>query len=831
MSLSRTLSHTFIQLRGVIMNQSPPKYSRAKMAFHTVKSKHRLFLIYDLPTFPPTKESVEKYVEKCAQNGIGCIIPRLPKGLAPSAELLTQIVEFYDVLTAAAVKRNMRIGLHLEPAVEQSFYLSPAAEFIAHTRTRTLIRREYYCDPREQLYLQLRKGTPMSVMAYDDEHTDMIDLRPYIKDGFLSYTVPDGNWTVEEYLCTGEPQYGEPPIHTCNILSYDSCTDFLKSLFAHLGPKVHQAMGTTITHLFVSDLCFDAPNRRNWDEGFNEVFEKRFGFDPAPYYPALYHFIGQSDPHIKALFMACRAEMLRSGVLAALKAVADRHNLHLITATAEPKLPACSWLSGDALADSVYSPCAVQEKAYLYGMNSTHLAASAADNYGSKYVTCELFRDYNKLTTNIVYKDAMNAFGHGANLIIAHWGSQLIQGQTHRRASDRFRMDVLGREGSYTFSAFVSRAQALLRGGSRVNDIAMLYPIYALHDKVYLYEAPAKGKFEYPYTPFSCNYMTVLNTISTYCGQDITLLHPETVNSICYAEDGVIYLKNSFQTQKFRILILPGADMVSLENLRLVKKFYDEGGKIIATGTLPKMAFEYHVDDEQNDPNDFMAMFEYGTANDREVRAIARHIFGDEALNPAIIKESFYNANDRGGEAYYIPPHSTAADGTALTDCVILNNILQSFHVPLDMYMPEMPRFECIGAFNNPQGEFLRLGLGDFVPGGGMISRIHKQRGDLDIYFFANTTDRDYGDTVYLRGIHFFDRWDPHTGSTSRLGTHYVRYRGEIYTRTRLFVPAEQSVFLISRPDKKRAERIKAHARTFRDVTAEINMMESTRQK
>ena len=830
MSLSHALSHTFIKLRGVIMNQSPPKYSRAKTAFRSVKSKHRLFLVYDLPSFPLPKEAVEKYVEKCAKNGIGCIVPRLPRGITPSSELLTRVVAFYEILTTAAAKRNMRIGLHLEPVVEQSFYLSPAAEFVAHTRTRTLIRRQYFCDPKEQLYLQLRKGTSMSVMAYDDEHTDMIDLRPYIKDGFISYTVPDGNWTIEEYICTDEPQYGEPPIHTCNILSFDDCMDFLKSLFAHLGETATRAMGSTITHLFVSDIAFHAPNRRNWDEHFNEVFEARFGFDPAPYYPSLYHFMGERDPHIKSLFMACRAEMLRSGLLAALKAVTDRNGIHLITAIAEPKLPACSWLAGDTLGNSVYSPCAVQEKSYLYGMNSTHLAASAADNYGSKYVSCELFRDYNKLTTDIVYKDAMNAFGHGANLLIAHWGNQTIHGDTHRRPSDRFRMDVLGQEGKYTFSAFVARTQALLRGGSRVNDIAMLYPIYALHDKVYLYEAPASG-FEYPSTPFSCNYMTVLNTISTYVGQDITLLHPETVNSLCSTQDGILYLQNPFQTQKFRVLILPGADMVSLENLRLVKKFFDEGGKIVATGVLPKLAFEYRVEDEQSDPNDFMGMFDYGTPNDREVRSITRHIFGDEALDPGIIKESFHNTNERGGEAYYIPAHRTAADGTELTDCVMLNNVLQSFHVPLDMYMPEMPRFECIGAFNNPQGEFLRLGLGDFVPGGGMISRIHKQRKDLDIYFFANTTDRDYGDTIYIRGIHSFDRWDPHTGKTSRLGTHYVRYRNEVYTRTRLYVPAEQAVFLISRPDKKHTERIKAHAHTLRDVTAEINMMESTRQK
>ena len=50
------------------MNQRPPKYSRAKMAFHTVKSKHRLFLYYDLPSFPLPKESVEKYVETCASQ-------------------------------------------------------------------------------------------------------------------------------------------------------------------------------------------------------------------------------------------------------------------------------------------------------------------------------------------------------------------------------------------------------------------------------------------------------------------------------------------------------------------------------------------------------------------------------------------------------------------------------------------------------------------------------------------------------------------------------------------------------------------------------------------
>ncbi|MBR5124313.1 MAG: hypothetical protein IKU90_04205, partial [Clostridia bacterium] len=177
------------------MNQSPPKYSRAKAAFRSVKSKHRLFLFYDITSFPPSRESMEAYVGNCSQNGIGCIIPRLPQNLTPSAELLQQIVAFYEEFVAIAAKQNMKIGLHLDPILEKSFYLSPAAEFVAHTRTRTLIRRQYFCDPKEHLYLPLKDGTPMSVMAYDDEHSDMIDLRPHIQDGVINFTVPDGNWT------------------------------------------------------------------------------------------------------------------------------------------------------------------------------------------------------------------------------------------------------------------------------------------------------------------------------------------------------------------------------------------------------------------------------------------------------------------------------------------------------------------------------------------------------------------------------------------------------------------------------------------------------------
>ena len=144
-----------------------------------------------------------------------------------------------------------------------------------------------------------------------------------------------------------------------------------------------------------------------------------------------------------------------------LKAFADRNSMRLIASSAEPQLPACSWLSGDALADQVFSPCAVQEKSYLYGMNSTHLAASAADNYGSKFVACELFRDYARVDARIAYQDTLNAFGHGANLIMAH--ADTGRPMFNRTLVDRLHMKLTGTNGRYTYSEFVARIQALLR--------------------------------------------------------------------------------------------------------------------------------------------------------------------------------------------------------------------------------------------------------------------------------------------------------------------------------------------------------------------------------
>ena len=275
--------------------------------------------------------------------------------------------------------------------------------------------------------------------------------------------------------------------------------------------------------------------------------------------------------------------------------------------------------------------------------------------------------------------------------------------------------------------------------------------------------------------------MTLINSISIYAGHDLTLLHPEILNRRCHTEGGVLYLDNERNKEAFRVVVLPCTSIISLENLRTLKKFYDEGGKLLATGALPTTALEY---DEKGE-------------NDREVRRLAEEIFGHDACDPTVMRHHCTNSNERGGEAIFLYFNASAVDGTRMTRSSTVNRALNSFELPFDIYLPAMPRLECTGGLNSNFPEFRTIGLERAIPGGGMINHIHKH----EVYYFTNTSAKAYDHYVLLRGAFAVEEWNPHTGETvadkkSRL----LSYKGVTYTTLRLTLESCTSTFFYARP-------------------------------
>ena len=741
---------------------------------------YRLTVYFDAKRTDAADDAVN-FVNSCEQRDVGRIIPRISDDRLLDPGEAEHFLDTYRAMLSAAKEKGIKLAFNLEGAIEDAL-ISEEDEVYGDSfmRSKVLVRHDYFCSPEEKLNLPLHEGDLMSLVAVGERFGDTVDLRPFVKEGHLRWQVPDGNWKISEFICAGE--YSR---NFVNVLNYRSFYRYLEEAYALFADIFEPYVPDVLDALAYSDLCFPSENRRDWDPSFNEVFEKLYGFDPSPFYPALFAFDRSDAPNLKALFFNCRAKMFAEGAVKALNDFAAAHGLIPLGSIAEPKLSACSFITGDALLDSRYAPGALYDKAYMYGTNSVKIAAAAAYNFGVDTVSCEMFRDYFKISKKIICNDALNAFARGANLLMAHMPDLP---EDHMNPVP-FVKSEKAPDWQDRFACFVSRTQALLRGGSHIADIGLLYPIYAIHSGVNLYTARV-DRFEYPDTPADTDYMTIINGVTMYSGHDLTVIHPEVMNSSCRVESGKLILDNGVNRETLQVMILPCSATVSIGNMRLLRDFFRSGGKLIATGALPCRAFEYNPDGSL----------------DREITGICREIFGDEAVDPDIIKSYCYNKNDAGGEAYFLYFTRTAADGTNMTSSHKITDAICSFEIPYDMYLPNMPRLEGTGALNTPYFEFVKLGLIYSIPGGGMLNHIHKRHGSTDVYYFSNTTDKNYDKFVLLRGALKPEIWDPHRVTVETPDYKYVRWRGEIYTRVSLNLRNSASVFIISdssgvRPD------------------------------
>ena len=778
------------------MNYTTWNYNDARQDFTVPRGDKRLSVYLDLPSFAsPAAERFftrhprlrfERLVNHCKKNDVGCLLPRLKDTAGLTREQIDLLKEMYGYLLAEGKKRGVSVGFNPEKAYQDYVFSSMTEDEADGLRGEVLNVYEYLCDVGSTVRYKLHPGKLMSVVAFDEDRTtpDIIDLRGSIEDGRVVYTLPShGNYRILEFVCEKCAACG-----TVNYLSYTASSEMLRRVFDLFEETFRPYVGDTLDTLEYHEIAFDAPNRRSWSRDFNEIFESKYGFDPATYYPALFYDIGGETAHLRAHLFTCRSEMLKDGFLRAMEDFRGAHGLSLVGTVTEPKLSACPWITGDNLLSGCFAPGALLDKAYLYGTNSLKIAAGSAYNFDHSRVFCELYRDYYRASHAIFYNDAMNALARGANRLAAHIPVlEEIEGRNMLRS-------MFSSSWHHDFADYIGRVQSLLSGGRHVSDIAMLYPIDAISAKTTFYVSKA-SRFEYPKPPSDADYMTLIHSVSTYGGHDLTVLHPETLSSRCTAENGVLTLHNEKNPEQFRILLMPAGEMIRLEVLEKIAAFFDGGGKIIATGSLPSRAFEF-LPETVGKPSR-----QNRTKNDERVAEIVRRIFGEGATDHKSMHPFFYNTSENGGEAYFLPFTATAADGTATTKSRTVSEALHSFALPLDIYMPDMPRLECVGALNSVFPEFRALGLAESIPGGGMLNHIHKKRGNTDIYYFSNTTSNPFNSYLLLRGELNPEEWNPHVGKIRAVEHSIVTFRDEVYTKIALNLGPSESILFVSDPD------------------------------
>lgn len=583
----------------------------------------------------------------------------------------------------------------------------------------------------------------MAAVAMNTKTLERIEISKFVDNGLLSWQVPEGNWKVMLFKMQKDSWHKAYPV--VDYLDTTAVRHMINLTYDKYAERFADYFGNTIKITFFDDVGF-WKHPRTWTGMFNEKFIELNGYDPKPYYPALWHNIGPETESVRHAFFNTRAELLAEGFP---KLAAEWNEKHGLKSTGHPPGnydPTPIDMNGDIFKFFRYTQIPLTDAIikYQFGQNGHKLISSAADYYDRPLVSTEIYGAYKEPTFDsmMLYRPMMELFARGINVAIPHglwynpkqvYISPLVSPYSKKIAP-----------ALPAYSEFVGRASMMLRGGRRVSEIAVLYPFESLAGW-YRFEDPANPRQGFFVSP-ETDYLKISGLLTNEIRRDFTFIHPAYFLDEKYSiEAGSVKLKNVENFQEYKTMIITGCNIISYKTLAKIRDFYNQGGTVISTSQLPFKSSEM--------------------GEDQQVIDLVEEIFG---VNPlAQDREGIHKkTNEAGGVSLFIPSPNE-------------DNLAQAMSGnPYDVEF-----------VSNPD-----LGT-DF----GKFSYIHKVKDDRDIYFFANSSDEAIETEVLVRGNVQLESWNPHNGTTLAFKKiEQVQKGGQIYSKYRLELKPVSSIFWVS---------------------------------
>ncbi|MDX1284922.1 MAG: glycosyl hydrolase, partial [Draconibacterium sp.] len=150
----------------------------------------------------------------------------------------------------------------------------------------------------------------MSAVAMNTKTLERIEISEFVKSGVLNWQVPEGNWKIMLFPMVKDSWHKAYPV--VDYLDTTAVREMIKLTYDKYAEKFSSYFGNTIKITFFDDVGFWR-HPRTWTGKFNEKFEELHGYDPRPFYPALWHNIGPETQSVRNAFYHTRAELLAEG--------------------------------------------------------------------------------------------------------------------------------------------------------------------------------------------------------------------------------------------------------------------------------------------------------------------------------------------------------------------------------------------------------------------------------------------------------------------------------------------------------------------------------------
>lgn len=543
-------------------------------------------------TAPGVLEQMRKSKELSKHGGFGI----LPFGKDFRPDYLS---EEYFALYGAALEQARRLGMIMSLYDEYGFPSGSAGA--PNSRETSLFQQKYpdltlkRLDKHEQTVAgpsvyeaTIPSGTLMSIVAMNTATLERIHLTGAADSRSLRWDVPQGTWKIMIFVCVTD---GYP---CCDYLDPEAADRFIEMTHQAYYDRFEDHFGTTIDSTFYDEPTLYRGEGRTWTDRFNERFEKRHGFDPRPYYPALWYDIGPDTQAARNCLFGFRTELYAQGFPKRIQDWCDAHGIEATGHQDQEEIANPVSVAGDLM--KCFQHQAIPGVDKIGGNRPAErvykVISSAAYNWDKTLVMSETYGAMGDLSWNEMYTIALEQYTKGINLLIPHavWYDDA---HVTFKPELSYRSPIYA-EGLPEFNTCLARLNVMLQNDARhVADIAVLYPIATLQGSHHL-DGPL-GYYQGGVAAPEADYLDVGETLIA-AGRDYTFLHPDVLDERCTIEDNELLLKNEVHSERFKVLVLPGHKTIRWSNLRKIKAFHDAGGKVIATGELPSKSAEFGHD-------------------------------------------------------------------------------------------------------------------------------------------------------------------------------------------------------------------------------------------
>jgi hypothetical protein len=545
-----------------------------------------------------------------------------------------------------------------------------------------------------------------------------------------------------------------------NYLDPDAVKQFIALTYEKYHARLAKHFGSTIDSAFYDEPTMHwIEGGRAWTRDFNRKFRARHGYDPAPLYPALWFDIGPETAAARNALFGFRAELYADGFVKPIAEWCRGHGIALTGHQDQEEIVNPVGLCGDLLKCMRDQEIPGVDQVFQYGRaaKAYKVISSVAYNYDRAQVMTECYGGISAMPVANLYREAMDQFAKGINLMVPHavWydTNQVI-----------FQPELSYRTAPYAaelpaYNRYLARLQRVLQGGRHVADIAVLYPIATLQAG---YHFGAGKPYEGGVIPPEADYLDVGEALAVRVRRDYTFIHPEVLDQKCSLDGARLNLNNAVNREQYRVVVIPGSRAIHWSNLETLKRFYDQGGIVIATTRLPEYSAEFGQDAQVRET--VAALFGSPAPSAGPAAAASREVKPGAASerDPADASSMFRKrTHANGGRAYFVPKPTPAALQAALDDA------LSDWDV----------RFEQ-----------------EAKVAGGNLGYLHKVIDGREVYFFGNSSNTPVKTAVRLRGQLALERWDPHTG---KIEPQPAEIRDGA-TRVTLELGPVKSVFLVS---------------------------------